>query len=890
MNKTAIKNFAVWARNKLIADITYKAGLIGVSEKGIAQPLPQSTKDLQFFDIGTKDYAQVAGSDIEQRNALVRAIQDKERTSDYKTAFKAVVEEVAYTWFNRLIAIRFMEVNEYLPSRIRVLSSENPAKNEPDFVTTPFDTDMEFTMAEQDRIMQLKDENKLDELFRMLFIKQCNKLHEILPELFEETNNYTELLLSISFTDNEGIVYHLVHDISEDDFNIEKEGQVEIIGWMYQLYNIEPKATVFSKPKGTKISKDEVPAATQLFTPDWIVRYMVENSLGRIWIEGHPSDTLKENWNYYLEKADQEENVRAKLEQIRAEYRNLNPEDIKVIDPCMGSGHILVYCFDVLMQIYESQGYTQRDAVQSILENNLYGLDIDKRAAQLAYFAVMMKARQYDRRILTRGVTPHVLTIEESNSLNRQHIKYFGSHLSPVEQSNAKKELSTLVAMFEDAKEYGSILKIHSLDWALLERCISDCDISGQMSLDSIGIDETQCFLQKLVAQGRMLTRQYDVVSTNPPYMTVSAGSAKLNKYVKDNYPDSKTDLFAVFIEKCRGMTKKNGYQAMITMHSWMFLSSYEKLREKLLYTITTNMIHLGARAFEEISGEVVQTTAFVMCNTYVEGYKGSYYRLTEPNTQHGKEDMFLRRENVFITKQEHFKKIPGTPIAYWANDEVIRSFEWTPLDELFKSRQGLACGDVNRFRRDWYEVCYDDIDFAAKSTEDFHSNGKKYAPINDGGEYRKWFGNNKPVLRFDKMNYDVLLTMGNHLPSREMYFQPGITWTAITTKRLSLRYFENGYLFSNGGMAIFGEEKKIKALCALLNSSVITDILSSLNESLNYNKGDIARLPINNEIFNNDELVNLVDECIYLSKEDWDESETSWDFRRNPLVGGKKE
>lgn len=333
MNKTAIKNFAVWARNKLITDITYKAGLIGVSEKGIAQPLPQSSKDLQFFDIGTKDYAQVAGADIEQRKALVRAIQDKESTSDYKTAFKAVIEEVAYTWFNRLIAIRFMEVNDYLPSRIRVLSSENPAKNEPDFVTTPFDTDMEFTMAEQDRIMQLKDENKLDELFRMLFIKQCNKLHEILPELFEETSNYTELLLSTSFTDSDGVVYHLVHDIPEDDFNVEKEGQVEIIGWMYQYYNIEPKDETFALlKKNVKITKERIPAATQLFTPDWIVRYMVENSLGRLWVEGHPNDSLKENWKYYLEEAEQEASVQAQLKEIRAEYRNLNPEDIKVID------------------------------------------------------------------------------------------------------------------------------------------------------------------------------------------------------------------------------------------------------------------------------------------------------------------------------------------------------------------------------------------------------------------------------------------------------------------------------------------------------------------------------------------------------------------------------
>ena len=335
MNKTAIKNFAVWARNKLITDITYKAGLIGVSEKGIAQPLPQSSKDLQFFDIGTKDYAQVAGADIEQRKALVRAIQDKESTSDYKTAFNAVVEEVAYTWFNRLIAIRFMEVNEYLPSRIRVLSSENPAKNEPDFVTTPFDTDMEFTMAEQDRIMQLKDENKMDELFRMLFIKQCNKLHEILPDLFEETNNYTELLLSISFTDHDGVVYHLVHDISEDDFNVEKEGQIEMIGWMYQFYNSELKAKVFSK-RG-KVEKEEIPAATQLFTPDWIVRYMVDNSLGRLWIEGHSGDNLQGYLGYYLDEVKQEANVQSQLEQIHIEYHNLEPESIKILDPCMAA-------------------------------------------------------------------------------------------------------------------------------------------------------------------------------------------------------------------------------------------------------------------------------------------------------------------------------------------------------------------------------------------------------------------------------------------------------------------------------------------------------------------------------------------------------------------------
>lgn len=894
MNKTAIKNFAVWARNKLIADITYKAGLIGVSEKGIAQPLPQSSKDLQFFDIGTKDYAQVAGSDIAQRNALVRAVQEKERTSDYKTAFKAVIEEVAYTWFNRLIAIRFMEVNEYLPSRIRVLSSENPAKNEPDFVTTPFDTDMEFTMAEQDRIMQLKDENKLDDLFRMLFVKQCNKLHEILPELFEETNNYTEMLLSISFTDKDGIVYHLVHDIAEDDFNVEKEGQVEIIGWMYQFYNIEPKANVFSKPKGTKILKEEVPAATQLFTPDWIVRYMVENSLGRIWVEGHPSDNLKENWNYYLEEAEQEASVQVQLEQIRAEYRNLNPEDIKVIDPCVGSGHILVYCFDVLMQIYESKGYTQRDAAQSILEKNLFGLDIDKRAAQLAYFAVMMKARQYDRRILTRGIFSHVLAIEESNMLNRQHIKYFGTHLSPTEQSKAKKELSMLVATFEDAKDYGSILNIQPLDWELLERCISDCDISGQMTFDSIGIDDTQCLLKKLVKQGQIMDCQYEVVCTNPPYMAVSSGSANLNKYVKDNYTDSKTDLFAVFIEKCRDMTKKNGYQAMITMHSWMFLSSYEKLREKILLTDTINMAHLGARAFEEIAGEVVQTTSFVQRKSSISNYAGTYCRLIAATSQDRKERMFLAGENRYISKNSNFKRVPGSIFAYWASEALLGDFA---VGEVLKkkgdTRQGMATSDNNRFLRLWFEVAYEKIGFGCKNTEEALEAHKKWYPYNKGGEYRKWYGNSDYIVNYENDGFEVkdyaaslYKTPSRTIKSMSEYFKPCISWSKISTGSIAFRYYPEGYVFDVAGCCIFYKDFSTMLYdFGFVNSAVAKSILNIISPTLNYEAGHIASLPVIRKQEYMDAVITLVNENIALAKSDWDSFESSWDFKEHPLV-----
>ena len=463
MDKTAIKNFAVWARDKLIKDIKYKAGTIGITENGIAEKLPQSTNDLHFYDIGTKEYAEVSGIKIKQRAALVKEIQTREHSfKNFQEAFDNVVEEVAYTWFNRLIAIRFMEVNDYLPSGVRVLSSENKAKKEPDMVTIPFDTDLEFTSEEQDIIIKLKDDNKLDELFRMLFIKQCNKLYDILPELFEKTDDYSELLLTISFTDPDGIIYHLVNAIEDADFRIndkmytddgkiKADGQVEIIGWLYQYYNTEPKAAVFARPKVEKISKEKIPAVTQFFTPDWIVRYMVENSLGRIWIEGHPDNSLKDTWRYYIDEAEQEPDVVAKLEEIESAYKELAPENIKVIDPCMGSGHILVYAYDVLMQIYESYGYTQRDAARSILKNNIFGLDIDKRAYQLAYFSIMMKARYYNRRILTEGIEPNLCFVQNSTSLSE----------SALEKMDSCKNITKqLISDFEYASEYGSVMTV----------------------------------------------------------------------------------------------------------------------------------------------------------------------------------------------------------------------------------------------------------------------------------------------------------------------------------------------------------------------------------------------------------------------------------------------
>ena len=621
MNKTAIRNFAVWARNKLIADVSYHAGLMGITKNGVSQALPQSTKDVEFFDIGTSEPYAVRGEAIQQRKSLVEAIRQKEKDSNYETAYSSLMEEVAYTWFNRLIAVRFMEVNDYLPAHVRVLSSES-GKQEPDIVTNPFDAELFFAEGENQKIIQMKNDNKLDEVFRILFVKQCRELFRILPRLFEGTNDYTELLLSVSFIDQEGVVYHLVHDIPEEDFNVEQGGQVEIIGWLYQYYNAELKDETFALLKNNvKVTKERIPSATQLFTPDWIVRYMVENSLGRLWIEGHPNDLLKSGWKYYLDEAEQEESVKQELEKIKAEYAKLSPEDIKVIDPCMGSGHILVYAFDVLMQIYESAGYTQRDAAKSIIEKNLFGLDIDDRAAQLAYFAVMMKARQYNRRILDGVSDCNVYAIKESNRFDRAALVKMGDDLKPVAEK--------LVDTFVDAKEYGSILNVdltlEELD--ALDKRLDDVDrMSDYGNLLDMMYASILCNeLSVLIRQARVMVQKYDAVITNPPYMGAGNMGKKLTEFVKKAYPNTKSDMSTVFMEKTLLICKNHGLMSMINIPVWMFLSSYEKLRTNLLENNTiVNMLHFGRGVF----GSDFGTTAFVIGKCNLKSFNGTYLRL----------------------------------------------------------------------------------------------------------------------------------------------------------------------------------------------------------------------------------------------------------------------
>ena len=890
MNKTAIKNFAIWARNKLIADVSYDARLIGITEDGIAKPLPQSFGDTQFFDIGTAEPYSISGEAVRQRNKLVEVIQQKEKDTDYKTAYQYVIEEVAYTWFNRLIAIRFMEVNDYLPSHIRVLSSES-GKLEPDLVTTPFDAELPFTAEEEAQIFQLKQDNKLDEVFRILFLKQCNALNEILPALFEKTKNYTELLLSLSIIDQDGVVYHLIHDIPEDDFNIERGGQVEIIGWLYQYYNTEPKAAAFAK--NGKITKEEIPAVTQLFTPDWIVRYMVENSLGRLWVEGHPDCGLKENWKYYLEEAQQEPEVQAKLSEIRKEYAALNPEDIKLIDPCMGSGHILVYAFDVLMQIYESAGYSQRDAAKSILENNIYGLDIDDRAYQLAYFAVMMKARQYNRRILNGENTCHVYAIQESNSINRAHLKYFGAGMDDIEKNATKMQLEGLLDTLTDAKEYGSILNVESYNWELLRRFVAAEDTDGQISMDSVGVEDTAEQLNRLIDIGETMARKYWVTCTNPPYANTGSLGAKVNSFVKKNYQDSKADLYSVFIERCAQMIVHGGYQAMITQHSWMFLTSFQKLREKMMHTDTISMAHLGARAFEEIGGEVVQTTAFVRRNSSISDYYGTYCRLVEPSTQQGKADLYLSGTKCYVARQADFVKIPGMPVAYWLSNIYFELFSKLPtLSNSVDFCKGLATMDNERFLRLWEEVNWKNACVTAIDAAEGKESKKRWFAYNKGGTFRRWYGNRDYMINwFDdgkELKDNVVKCYGGgsytkEVRNEEKYFCEGITWSTLASGLISIRYSPKGCIFdSKGSMGFAKGGQNIYALTAFLNSCVAQKFLEVLSPTLDYNIGGLNNLPF---VDVPDNAIETCKECIRDSAYDWDSFETSWDFKKHPLL-----
>lgn len=864
MDKNAIKKYAVWARKELLSRVAQKAQQYGITET-------------EMVDAGADSVngKVLSAEEMQQRRALIAQINEK--------GYQQVMEEVAYTWFNRFSALRFMEVNGYLPSHVRVFTDENNAFK-PQILAEALH--LELDKLDKDKVYALKETEQTEELYKYLLIVQCNALNSILPGMFQTIADYTELLLPDNLLREGSVIEQMISQIPEDNW----QDAVQIIGWLYQYYNSEKKDEVFAAlKKNVKITKENIPAATQLFTPDWIVRYMVENSLGRLWVEGHPDaktqllptpeeqaaytagsrDPEDTKWHYYLEEAQQEPQVQAQLSEISKQYADLTPEQIKVIDPCCGSGHILAYLFDVLMQIYENYGYTPRDAVTSILQNNLYGLDIDDRAAQLAYFAVMMKARRYDRRFFSHTTQPHVYAIEESNRIEKPDVEYF---------CNGKLELKdamhTILTQLYDAKEYGSILTIPPQDWDALYARFDEVADESSFHRESI-----RKKLLPLVRVAQTLAQKYDVVVTNPPYMGASNMNSDLSEYVKKYYPDSKSDLFAVFIEVCSRMAKQNGYQAMITQHAWMFLSSFEKLREKMMLTETVSMAHLGARAFEEIGGEVVQTTSFVRVRTHIDNYKGVYCRLIEPTTQQDKEDMFLAGENRYTTHQDNFAKIPGSPVAYWVSNNFLKAFDNEKIGKYTISDGQTKTGNNDKYLRLLWEVPVSEI-----------GKGKHWVLHAKGGAFRRWYGNIDTLIDWsDSAREHYRTDHVARIAPEYIWFRKGICWTLISSNKLhGFRLLDDNSTFNLAAPSVFfNNDRMMFYILGYLNSKFSQEIIALLNPTLNTNISDITAQPLYYGKLpeQEDMVINLVSQNIALSKADWDSFETSWDFARHPFI-----
>lgn len=907
MNKTLLKNFAIDARIRLLQMIQDKAALVGVTKDKIESPVSKSG-DYEIYKTPAGTENTITGREIKQRENLVKKIKS--------AGFDNVMEQAAYTWFNRIIAIRYMEVNDYLPTHTRVLSSATEGKKEPDIVTeSPNGVELNFTDSEKQKIVELKSKNKTDDLFALLFIKQCNELNKILPKLFENTNtsdlDFTELLFGLSYTRTDGLLSRLL-EIDESDF----KDQVQIIGWMYQYYNTELKDDTFAKlKKNVKITKERIPAATQLFTPDWIVRYMVENSLGRLYAQSQKTMDEKTvadsmGWKYYLPQAEQTEEVQKKLDEIKTDF---NLETVKILDPCMGSGHILVYAFDVLVKIYQNAGYNERDAAKLILENNIYGLDIDDRAAQLAYFALMMKGRQYDRRFFDRGVSPKVYAIQESNGIDRELLK---RNLN-VEKS-VIEALETTLNTFNDAKEYGSILNVEKIGYDGIIEGLENWKKNKENDLESVIVEE--CIddqLMPLIAQAKVMSDKFDVVVTNPPYMGSTGMGNRLSSYVKIHFPDSKADMFSIFIDKASQYVKQNGFYSMIVQPSILFLSSFEKLRNRLISNqMIMSSLHMGRGIF----GIDFGSAAFVLRNTYIPDYIGGFFKLHKRTFQYIAENdiaelylksknntnykynfaMYKNTEQVEIEEvdddntagipqqifynlpQDCFLKIPGVPIACDVSNTLRNTFESQKLSDYAYSFQGMITGDNNYYLRLWHELNKEKVFFNLNNSEANNYNNI-WVPYNKGGPFRKWYGNNEYLLRW--IDNGKKLTRAR-TENREYYFVPGVTWSFISSGTFSCRYFDKGFLWDVAGSSIFAtKELSIKYICGLMNSSYSNKILNILNPTINYQVENVINIPVRGSKLMANEVENIVSELINFSKTDWDSFETSWDFTKHPLL-----
>lgn len=869
MHKDSVKNFAVNARRKLIDSVSQKAYGLGISIDEI--------KEVEQIPNGSRikinnDYVYLTDIETEHRERLIEQIEYK--------GYEQVVEEVAYTWFNRIIAIRFMEVNEYLPTRIRVLSSEDKNKVEPDAVTQALDL-VEDLGLDREKIYNYQDSNDTEGLFKYIFIKQCNALGKIMPVMFEKIQDYTELLLPDNLLVEGSVIRDLISGIEEDDF----KDQVEIIGWLYQYYISEKKDEVFAGlKKNKKITKENIPAATQLFTPDWIVKYMVENSLGRLWLEGHPDEELKSSWKYYLEEAEQEPDVEKELEKIREESKKLSPEDITVLDPAMGSGHILVYAFDVLYQIYLSAGYSEREIPRLILEKNLYGLDIDDRAGQLAYFALIMKARSYSRRffrdIEREPIELNVCAIQESNGISEEDIEYFADG-----DEELKRDVEYLVEVFTDAKEYGSILNVEKVDLKKINPRLNDIEIEVMDLFITNRKKKVANRVFYLIKQNRIMSSKYDICITNPPYM--GNMPIKLTLYAQKKYKDSKYDLYSIFMEKGFDYLKINGYQAMVTGESWMFLSSFENMRKSFLdNTSIISISHLGFGAFECGFG----TVSFICSKKKIEKYKSRFIKLTDVKKTNEKSLMLEKYSKVqlkdkinVIINQDILKKIPGIPIAYWIKPKILELFSGEMIDSEITTKSGIVTGNNDLFMKLWYEISFDNISF--NNVEYKNDNDIKWVPSHKGGGYRKYYGNHYYVMNIHDIWDDKKTNKAVRRGDVKYYFKEGLTWSTLSNK-LAFRRSPNGFVFeTKGSMCFVSNAHNLNYILGLMNSVLCDYIMNILSPTLDYNRTSMKNMPFYLDETYKKQIDNVVDKNINISKNDWDSFEISWDFKCHPLL-----
>ena len=850
MNKSKIQKFAVDGHKLLYKQIAQRAYQYGIEEG----------------NVGKADATEVRGrilSPLEksQRAALIAEIN--------ANGYQQTIERVTYIWFNRIVALRFMEVNNYLPSHIRVFSDASGAFK-PEILNDVLHLEMEG--LDKAQIAEYIENNNTEELYRYLLLTQCAELKAALPDIFvfgARDRDYTELLFPNNSLSGDSFIAKM---LSETDEKEDWQDAVQIIGWLYQYYNDERKNEVINIYKGT-VKKEDIPAATQLFTTDWVVRYMVDNSLGRYWIERHPESKLAEKLEFFTTPKNGE---------IKHIDEFVKPEEVKFLDPCMGSGHILVYAFDVLMEIYKESGYTERDAAAMIVQNNLFGLDIDDRASQLAYFAVMMKARSYDRRFLSRGIKPNVLAIKESNRIGA----VVRDGLTTDAEMNAISQY--LVDTFRDAKELGSIITAEPKDYDSYMAYLDGCDGQGQLTLDDADwLQNTRPMLKALARQAKVLAAKYPVVCTNPPYLNKIEG--RLKTFVTENYKDYSGDLFSVFTYRNLMFCKQDGYCGYMTPFVWMFIKTYEKLREFIIRNKSiTTLVQMEYSAFEEAT---VPICSFVLKNGKATE-NGLYFKLSDfkggMDVQKQKVLEALADKNCgyfYESDQSNFSKIPGSPVAYWVNESILTAYEQGNLiGDSADVKIGMGTGKNEIFVREWWEVFYTKIDFSLKTINDLAKSKGRYFPYNKGGEFRLWFGNLQEVLWFDAEGRRYMDTMSGHRENgaRDFYCKEGLTWSFISSSKFGIRYLPTGCFFDVAGSTLFSRVDNAYTL-GFLASCVCFDILGILNPTLNYQAGNIKSLPL--LIDREDEVDERVYQNIQISKDDWDSFENSWDFTRNPLV-----